>query len=250
MTDLPPAGIHSTITRCPDNSFVLSATALNKIFVNNKRIIGDVQLKEKDVISFGWPYNKPVQRGEVVDNFKYDLKYKVHICDGKATSKWHSFPINPDYDQEHNYLNRAAIQYIRKFTWINREIASIMYLEQPGPTCVQLLRLMEEHRLKRDFALELDRTKNKYIQFLVLYNHTHDSDVKVASGLIIGVYHENEQESFDVINDFVDHFADYERSLLSKLECPWRIWDVRRNEDQSLDLQEMHTWFCEIYRSY
>ncbi|VUZ52043.1 unnamed protein product [Hymenolepis diminuta] len=197
---------------------------------------------------------------------------------------------------------------------------------------------MEEHRLKRDFALDLDRTKNKYIQFLVLYNHTHDSDVKVASvrlsfrrfisymensalditvqyefmsavafkdgphpiseipfgsvqpdyinesssnqviqvvllfvdrsepfrdwfdnilrslniyqGLIIGVYHENEQESFDVINDFVGRRADYERSLLSKLECPWRIWGVRRNEDQSLDLQEMHTWFCEIYRSY
>ncbi|KAM3181179.1 hypothetical protein ACTXT7_014875 [Hymenolepis weldensis] len=77
MTELPPAGIHSTITRCPDNSFVLSATALNKIFVNNRRVGSDVQLKEKDVISFGWPYSKPVRRGEVVDSFKYDLKYKV-----------------------------------------------------------------------------------------------------------------------------------------------------------------------------
>ncbi|KAM3181176.1 hypothetical protein ACTXT7_014872, partial [Hymenolepis weldensis] len=77
MTELNPEEIHSTITRCPDNSFVLSATAQNKIFVNNKRISGDVQLKEKDVISFGWPYSKPVRRGEVVDSFKYDLKYKV-----------------------------------------------------------------------------------------------------------------------------------------------------------------------------
>ncbi|KAM3179822.1 hypothetical protein ACTXT7_017523, partial [Hymenolepis weldensis] len=195
---------------------------------------------------------------------------------------------------------------------------------------------MEEHRLRRDFALDLDRTKNKYIQFLVLYNHTNDRDVSVSSvrlsfhrfisymknsalditleykfmsttafkdgphplieipfgsvqpdyvnenssnqviqvvllfvdrtdpfqdwfdnilksldihqGLIIGVYHENEQDSFDVINNFVDRLAGYKRSLMPKLECPWRIWGVRRLEDQSLDLQEMHTWFCEIYR--
>ncbi|VDL60411.1 unnamed protein product [Hymenolepis diminuta] len=167
MTELPPAGIHSTITRCPDNSFVLSATALNKIFVNNKRVDTNVKLKEKDVITFGWPYNKPVQRGEVVDNFKFDLKYKVHICDGKATSQWHPFSVNPNFDEEHDFITRATIQYIRKFTWANREIASIVYIEKRGPTCVQLLRLMEEHRLKRDFALDLDRTKNKYIQFLL-----------------------------------------------------------------------------------
>nr|CDS29526.1 hypothetical protein HmN_000880700 [Hymenolepis microstoma] len=336
MGVLPPAGVHATISRCPSNAFMISSTVMNKIFVNYKRI-GDCEiLKEKDVIIFGCPYEKHVRQGETVEHFKYDLKFKVHICDGKSTCRWHPFPVNPNFDREHDFLTRAKRQFARQLTWINQEIASILYHEQTDPTCIQLLRLMEERRLKRDFAHNLERINNKHIQFLVIDNNTNrdyanvlgirssffrfvncmidnapdvtvrykfrsgaplghgpqsltespfnsgqsdlidNSDqaiqivllfvdrsdpfqdwfnhvlkyLDIHHNLIIGIYHESEQNSFDVINDFVGRRDGYRRTFLPKLRCPWRIWGIKQLRDKSLDLQEMHTWFCDIYRRY
>lgn len=338
MGGLPPSGIHATISRCPSDAFMISTSGLNKIFVNYKRVDEAELLKEKDVIVFGWPYDRHVRLGETVECFKYDLKFKVHICDGEATCKWHFFPINPNFDQEHDYLTRAKRLYAKQLTWINREMASILYHEQTDPTCIQLLRLMEERRLRRDLTHNLERISNKRVYFLVIDNSINRLDAKTVrirssffrfancmisnapdvtvkykfksgtpfgedrhtfdespfkSGqadlidgtnnnqaiqivlllvdrtepfkdwfnhvlkflgthhnLIIGIYHERVENSFDVINNFVGGREGYGRTFLPRLSCPWRIWGIKQLDDKSLDLQEMHTWFWDIYRGH
>ncbi|KAM3173140.1 hypothetical protein ACTXT7_013077 [Hymenolepis weldensis] len=70
---------HATIIRMPDGSFRLLDHSQNGTFLNYRKLSSYVNLSHGDVICFGHPDPKGIERGTVVEPFYWDLKYKVFI---------------------------------------------------------------------------------------------------------------------------------------------------------------------------
>ncbi|KAM7538843.1 hypothetical protein Aperf_G00000057515 [Anoplocephala perfoliata] len=69
MRQLLLTGAHATISRKPDDSFVIFDDGRFETLVNYERIVTEVALKEKDVICFGHPFDATIQPVQLSYNF-------------------------------------------------------------------------------------------------------------------------------------------------------------------------------------
>ncbi|VUZ52049.1 unnamed protein product [Hymenolepis diminuta] len=101
---------------------------------------------------------------------------------------------------------------------------------------------------------------NQVLQYILLFVNLEDTfevwfkniatSITPYQTLIIAILHTNEDDNFSAINEFLKRIGGYKKSILYKMASQWRIWSVKVHDICTLDLQEMHIWFADIYRGY
>lgn len=68
---------HATIIRKPGGSFRILDHSSKHLLVNNKTFAGHADLKQGDIICFGFPETVKIEDGAIKEPFYWDLKYRV-----------------------------------------------------------------------------------------------------------------------------------------------------------------------------